>query len=496
MPPRFNQDDYPARLFFEPRPDQPDRYDQQTAFCESRTRGVKLIIGGNGSGTTTTALHAVVDFLYTTPPPRKDTPFWIISNTYEMAMGTCWVEKLHGMGLLLNDDIQWDRINWYRSNSSWPYSVPLKPYPGTGKNWCLWFKSYEQGRQRMQAQSIGGFLFVEQFPWGLLQEVLRGCREYNLPGSKMCEFTPVDPNLSIEIEEMETNDNLPTGWEIYRANTECAMEAGNVDEAWYHEFFGTIADEMVDTRKFGKWASYEGAIYKGFNPAVHLVGDDVIDLPPNIHHRRGIDWGAGLENPFCCLFAYKNGLGQWYVYDEYYSNDQLKTSVDHLCEVVDMWPWPDHNPHYGTTYADPSSPDSMRIASKLSQYTDDQYDGISMQGANNSVLEGIEHVQWMLKPTVRKVDVITGEIRYEPRLFIHKENCPNLARQMRTYRWKKGTEAGRNPQDARREPLKLNDHAVDACRYLVFTEAASTGSIPSAIKREDNSRKRGIHLQR
>lgn len=395
------------------------------------------------------------------PPPRKDTPFWIISGTYEQTMAVAWKEKLYGHGHIPGSEVDWDRVRWYRPHQEWPYEIPLKPWPDRpGKNWTLVFKSYEQGRAPLQAQSIGGFCFIEQFPWGLLEEVLRGCRDYNFPGSKFCEFTPVDPNLSIEVERMlEEPELIPEGWEFYRANTQCALEAGHVEPQWFTEFFGMVSDEMVDTRMTGGWASFVGQIYQTFNPLVHCVGDEKIDFPTNIFHRRGIDWGAGPANAFCCLWLYRNGLGQNYVYDEYYSTDQNLTTVDHLCEVCDRWPWPNKNPHFGTTYADPSDPDNIRIAQKLPLYTEGNYDQLDMSKGLNAVLEGIEHIRWLLKPTVRKVDVDTGEIRMEPRLFIHRKNCPNLSRQMRSYRWLASRQVGINPRDARREPLKKEDHA-------------------------------------
>lgn len=477
-----------AYFTFQPRPDQPERYDEQESFLNSKTTGVAWMIGGNGAGTTEVALHKVAKFvLNDQPPPRADTPFWIISGSYEQVMETAWKEKLNGHGHIPGSEVDWDRISWYRPNKNWPFSVPLKPWPGRpGRNWVLEFKSYEQGRQQMQARSIGGFCFSEQFPWGLLEEVLRGCREYNFAGSKMCEFTPVDPNLSIEIEEMIEEDSLPPGWELYRANAECAKEAGHVRAEWFDEFFAMIPDEMLETRLTGRFPTYEGAIYQGFNPALHLVDDDVIDFPPNIFHRRGIDWGSGPENAFSCEWAYRNGKGQWFVYDEYYSTDQSMTTVDHLVEVWRRWPWPRNNPHYGATWADPSSPDDIRIASKLSQYAPG-VEPISISGAANAVLEGIEHVQYLLKPAVG----LGG-----PRLFIHKHNCPKLAREMRTYRWKRSSEIGLNPQDAPREPLKKNDHAVDGLRYLVFSEATHSGITPSSMRREDRSRQRGVRLAR
>lgn len=506
-------DDEPACWGFQPRPDQPERFDQQQSFYDSKTTGVAWMVGGNGAGTSEIALAKVAKFvLHDQAPPRRDTPFWIISNDYQTVMNTAWKEKLYGHGHIPGSEVDWNRVHWYKSNQDLPFSIPLKPWPGhdQNKNWRLHFKSYDQGRQKMQAQSIGGFCFIEQFPWGLLEEVLRGCREYNFPGSKTCEFTPVDPNLSIEVEEMLENGPepddpsqaasgtlyIPEGWEFYRSNTECAMEAGHVSEKWFHEFFGMIPEETRLTRMTGEFATYEGAIYKGFNPHIHLVGDDVIDHPEGAFYRRAIDWGAGPDNAFVNLWAYRNGMGQYFIFDEYYSTDQSMTTVDHLCAIQDQWPWPKNSPHYGMTYADPSSPDNIRIAQKLNMYSPTGADGkplyqpLVMQRASNAVIEGIEHVQWMLKPAVMTVHdgerIPTGQ----PRVFIHKKNCPNLARQMRTYRWRQSNDMGLNPADARKEPLKKNDHAVDALRYLLFSEARQIGLDFSSMRKSNRPRER------
>lgn len=483
---------------FRPRPDQPDRFDQQTGFVSSETSGVAWLIGGNGAGTTECALHKLAQFvLNKQAPPRKDTPFWIIANTYEQVCKAAWKEKLIGHGHIPPSEVQWDAIRWYKENQDWPYEVPLKPWPGRpGKNWTLSFKSYKQGRAQMQAESIGGFCFIEQFPWVLLEEALRGCREYNFPGSKFCEFTPIDPTLSIEIEEMIENghepDNpskvsggkryLPRTWEVYRANTECALEAGHVNREWFDEFFGMVSEEMLLTRLTGEFASYEGAIYTGFNPKVHLIGDVphngdlVMDFPSGAHHRRGIDWGFGTENAFVCLWGYRNGQGQWFIYDEYYSTDQTKTVLDHLNEIGERHPWPQDGFH-GTTWADPSDPGSIRLAQSC---------GFSISQARNAVHEGIDYVRYLLQS-------IPGS--QQRRLYIHKDNCPHLARQMRTYRWLRGSVTGVNPRDARPEPLKKDDHAVDAARYLLFSESQYNGLSPSVTTREADHTRHGINME-
>jgi hypothetical protein len=341
----------------------------------------------------------------------------------------------------------------------------------------------------MQARAIGGFLFSEQFPWSILEEVLRGCREYNFRGSKICEFTPVDPELSYELEEMIENDTVPEGWGIYRANTECAMEAGHVSESWFREFFGMVPEEMRETRMTGRFASYEGAVFQSLNPLVHYVDDDFMfpggNFPSNVFHRRGKDWGAGPDNADACVWGYKNGKGQWFIYDEYVSTDQNYTVHDHLKAISDKWWWPQNNPHYGMMYADPSDQGNIRIASRFSEYHP-EYDNFSIQNASNRVFEGIDYIRWLLKP-----DKALGG---QPRLFVHKKNCPYLCRTLRTYRWERSNENSLNPRSAKPQPLKKDDHAVDALRYMVFSDANRTGTIPESMERKRDRKRHGVQV--
>jgi hypothetical protein len=516
--------DLPAQYKWQPRKDQPERYDQQTGFYNCLSRGVVWLLGGNGAGTTETTMAKVAKFVLNTPAPRVDTPFWVIGGSYEQSMETCWKEKLYGHGHILDDDIDWDRVSWYRPKQQLPYRVPLLPtacqadkelfrklvpeqfpYAPAG-NWSLEFKSWRQGPDQMMARSIGGFAFVEQFPWSVFTEVLRGCREYNLPGSKMVEYTPVDPDLSGDIEEMiqngkrpkpEVDSNgkvkpekitlrsnmkyLPDDWEVFHANTECAMEAGHVSKEWFDEYFGMIPKESLGMRLKGLFAAFEGVIYKTFDPTIHVVGDEIFDwiLSGNCSHRRAIDWGAGPQNAFVCLWGARNRLSQWFVYDELYSTDQEKTTVDHLIDVAKRHPWP-NQPWYGTTYADPASPGNIRLAQQLGRITKqmgEEIPNLNMSMARNSVIEGIEHVQWLLKRSIPEWNEFTESMIQRPRLFIHY-SCVNTIREMKKYRWVKGSGAdgqSDNPLNPRPEPLKFDDHCMDALRYLTFSDDSQLG---------------------
>jgi len=474
-----------AYKYFRPRPDQLERYDEQASFYYEKMPGVAFLIGGNGAGTSECSLAKVAKFIMRDQaPPRADTPFWIISGTYEQCMKVCWKDKLFGHGHIPKREVDWERVTWKSVNDGWPYRVPMRPWPGLpGKNWVLEFKSYDQGREQFQADSIGGFMFSEQFPWGLLEEVSGRCREYNFHGAKLAEFTPVDPTLSAELEEMIDRDTLPPGWRVFRANTECAMEAGHVSKEWYEEFFGLISEEMADVRKTGAFGSYKGRIYPSFSK-IHQTDEPLESLiVPGMFHRRAIDWGFGEDNAFCCLWGAKTGSGHWLIYDEYYSTDQNRTVHDHLKAIADQQDWP-NNPHYGVTFADPSDPGNIRLASKFTQYEPD-YDNFNMQMASNRVHEGIEYVRWLMKPDANQ----------RPRLVIHREHCPKLTQQMKTYRWRRGTENGLNPTDARPEPLKKDDHAVDAARYLLFSDANAIGITPEGVRRTKDYRKYGIRME-
>lgn len=487
-----------AYFTFRPRPDQPERYDRQTAFLESRTRGVKILLGGNGAGTTTTCVRAMARFLMETPPPRRDTPFWVVAPTLEQAMKTVWGEKICALGHLPMSEVDHERVAWFKPRENMPFTVPLREWPDRpGKNWSIGFRGWSSGRAALQAQSIGGFLFVEQFPFEMLMEVRRGCREYNYPGAQLVEFTPIDPNIGPELLEMIENDALPAGWETYYLNTECAAEAGHVNRAWFDDFFAMVPEAMRATRMTGRLPKWEGIIYDGFNPAIHVVGDERIipggRFPDSAQHRRAIDWGAGPENPFVCLWLYKNPVGQWHAYDEYYSTEPI-TVAEHLKAVADRHPWPEGHSCYGTTYADPSGTAFIRIAHKLPLYCPGTK-RIPITAASNDVLPGIEYVQHLLEldPALATPEYPAGQ----PRLLIHREACPKLIGEFRKYRWQKGSKLGTNAGAPTVAPVKKDDHCADALRYATFTERQHTMSAPSGAGTiEAGGGRHGVQLDR
>jgi hypothetical protein len=462
---------------FVPRPDDPANFDEQHSFVFNRDP-VSFCVGGNAAGTTESSAYKLANFiLRQQPPPRANTPFWVISNSLVQVCGVCWDEKLFGHGHIPSCEVDWPNVRWNSKKDGWPSSVPLKPWPGRpGKNWKLEFKSYEQGRRALQARSIGGFWFSEQFPLELFLETLRGCREYMFPGGQFCEFTPIEPELCLWIEKIM--ESPPDGWKFYRQNTRSNKE--NLAEGWFEQFFASVPDEMVQTRMTGALATFEGVIYPSFVPAIHVYDDDII-IPPNVTHYRGIDWGASSEHPFTCVWGYVDGVGDWCVYDEYWCADQSKITMDHIEEIMGRWPWPDE-PSYQWSFADPSRPGEINEFAQR---------GIPTHPASNKVYAGIDCVRSLLK-----VNSETGK----PKLRISGKNCPHLIEEMRKYRWKRGrrpTEGAYvNPAVASPTPLKRDDDTVDALRYMLYSASKQHGLAPGSMSHRDYEKRKGIQVNR
>lgn len=461
---------------FVPRPDNPAEFDQQHSFCFNRDP-LAIMIGGNAAGTTEAAAFKTALFLlHYQKPPRKDTPFWILANSYEQVGNVIWKEKLLGHGHIPVSEVNWDKLSWRDKKKGHPDVVPLKPWPAhrggePNKNWCIHFMSYEQGRMALQAASIGGFFFSEQFPLELLTETLRGCREYMFPGGQFAEFTPIDPNLCLWVEK--AMDARPPGWAFYRANT--ARNKSNLAPGWFDTFFAGVPDEIIQTRLTGELATFHGAIYPQFNMSIHVTESEMMpeDIPPGSTHNTATDWGASIEHPHVTLFGAETADGTWYIYDEYFTRDQTRITSDHARAVIGIaenWGWPVgecigndgiyrgilHNDKYGCNFADPSG------GSKLREFTSF---GILTQIASNDVLDGINYVRSKLKPNAR-----TGV----PQLIISRR-CKNLIEQLRKYSWDQRFNKSLHPRAAAPpKPLKQEDDAPDALRYLLFSRRRSS----------------------
>jgi PBSX family phage terminase large subunit len=198
----------------------------------------------------------------------------------------------------------------------------------------------------------------------------------------------------------------------------------------------------------GEWCLAEGSIFDFFDRELHVV-----PRPPRAadYWIVGIDYGT--HNAFCalligvCTGRYTQEKPILWVEKEYYWDYKQKGYQKSSSEFADdlrVWLEP-----YAvkSLYLDPSAA-NFRL--------DLQKRGMHPVNAENDVNEGIiKMIQWL------KGDSKTGQV------YVCSE-CKNLIKEIESYVWHpKCVEKGED------EPLKMNDHAVDALRYALASHKPS-----------------------
>lgn len=413
-----------------PRPDQPDIYDEQTAFVNSRAK-FAVCVGGTGSGKTSAAAYKTALRVLFDPPPRPHCPFWIVGERYEMVGGICWAEKLSQF--IPPDDI--DYISWLNEKRQWPLAVILK----TG--WVLEFKSYMQGRSSFQGRSIGGFWLNEECPLSIVEEIRGRCRDYDSPG--WADFTPLDKH---SIAWAKMSDRPPPGWEFYNLNVRCNTA---LPAEWIEEFLAGIPEDMRATREHGAFAVRQGAVFKEFRRHLHLV--EPFEIPERWHRIRAIDFGW--NHPTACVWLARDDDHNYYVYDAYMESGRLLHQ--HAREIKARHEWPEKSPYHGRTFADGAS------AQEIAEF---KRQGVVCIGARKSLDLGIECVRRLMMPQPRTK---------KPRLFIMETpNTEALITQIQDYHWETSVGTGDREHEGQDRPVKFNDDLVDALRYAIYSEEA------------------------
>ena len=213
-----------------------------------------------------------------------------------------------------------------------------------------------------------------------------------------------------------------------------------VDDAYKKRIRDSSTGIFYKRNYLGLWCLAEGAVFDFFDPKIY-----VLKRPPCAadYWVAGIDYGA--SNPFACLLlgvsTGKNshtGKVLW-VEREYYwdhkKREKTKTNSELALDVQDFL----QDYDVKQIYIDPSAASFKAELRKL---------GLRPIDANNDVEEGIYKM--------------TSEMK---RGFLYVcQECKNTIREIESYVW--DTKAAEKGYD---EPLKKDDHAIDALRYVVNT---------------------------
>jgi phage terminase large subunit len=201
----------------------------------------------------------------------------------------------------------------------------------------------------------------------------------------------------------------------------------------------------------GIWAAAEGLVFEDYREALHLI--DSFTPPPD--WSRWISVDMGFTNPTVVQFWAQDGDGRLYLTREIYRTRTLmEDHARHIRRILEESgePWP------VAVICDHDAEDRATLEKHL---------GVATTAARKSVSDGIQAVQARLRPA--------GDGK--PRLFIMRdalvERDEDLAEAKRPtctaeeingYVW--ATKPG-NAGGLKEQPLKENDHGMDALRYMV-----------------------------
>lgn len=281
----------------------------------------------------------------------------------------------------------------------------------------------EKSWGRIQGKTVYGWLADEitQHPASFTRMAQARCRGDGKVWPKFWTGNPDIPSHYIKTDYID-NENLDLGhWQFgLQDNPVLTDEYKTELRSSYH---GVYRARYIG----GEWVLAEGAVYPGFDEGTHVVS-----RPVTAEKIRAIDFG--FTNPFVCLWGCIDEDGRVHIYDEHY--EAKKLIAYHAAKIDDRGP-------VRRSVGDHDAQDSAELRDK----------GIHIANARKDVSSGIQFVTARL--------ALAGDGR--PRLTIDPK-CSNLRREMTGYRWTDAKD-GVSPKE---EPMKANDHAVDALRYLIM----------------------------
>lgn len=207
----------------------------------------------------------------------------------------------------------------------------------------------------------------------------------------------------------------------------------------------------------GLWVAAEGLVYEDFDPAIHLI--DRFDIPKDWPRYWVIDFGY--TNPFVCQWWAEDPDGRLYLYREIYMT--RRTVEDHAAQILKVVT-AQTGPNKGK-WKEPEPALIICDHDAEGRATLERHIGMGTVPAVKKVSEGIQTTQERFK--------IHDDGK--PRIFLMRDSLVEIdqslvdakkpyctQQEIEGYVWPPSKD-GREAPEA---PVKLNDHGMDAMRYL------------------------------
>jgi phage terminase large subunit-like protein len=445
----------PLYFYNHPKLSTKQPHEKQLAFHSLNIRS-KAFFGGNQSGKTTAGiaddLIQAVD-IEILPAHLKPYKKWFgvfkcriftpdLSDTMLVVQDK--IRDLVPLPELLGEswDSAYDKVNRFLrfKNGSW-----------------FQFMSYEQDIQKLGSATLHRIHYDEEPPKKVYEESQPRLMRYE--GDQIFTMTPLQ-GMSWTYNDVWIasggNDNSN---EFVFTNDKNKMASVIVDmddnpyltEGAKEDTLRGYDAVMRKARKEGRFVHFAGLIYNEFNESIHteipLNEEGQIEEKPfankNVNVVVGIDPGLVTTAVVWAAIDEDNNV---VIFDELYVSNW---TIKEICEGIHrMNIFHEVKPVY--TVIDPHARDRSKQTGRSDQSEFTKYGVYTILG-QNAVEAGINEVKQRLR---------------DEKLVVYK-NCKNLIKEFKVYRRKEQTQ--RSEEDIGMVPIKKDDHALDALRYLVMS---------------------------
>lgn len=425
---------------------------QREFLQAAATHPVRIFRAGNQSGKTTIAIvEALLRLLGLHPFVRRPPPVegWLVALDWEWGVGQVLWPKMR-------EWIPWDQVRsvlWYRRGEpSLPGSIVFK----NGSK--LTFKSAETGRRKFQGSTLDFIGLDEEMPGDIVEE----CRTRLLAnrGDLWATLTPLRRERWVVDLEREP------GTKVIRASMSQASHAGLLNADAVADYLASLPERQRQVRDLGDFADLEGLVYRDFSRAVHVVrpeGDHLVNdhglvvapwpVPTHWPRYAAIDFG----------YSHPTAIVQAAVHAE--TRGLIIERVPY-CASIRASRWAQIIPQVLPPLVAPMVSDHDR-----QEREELRAEGIETMRADKDIVHGLEATERWLDPGPEdRPDiylVVHDDARDAPHHpLIGRYDAHALAWEMEAYRYPPSNDKTMNaPRDL---PMKKDDHACDALRYLVM----------------------------
>lgn len=296
----------------------------------------------------------------------------------------------------------------------------------------------ERSQDYVQGMTLAGIFLdeVALMPRSFVEQCMGRC---SVTGSKYWfNCNPESPMHWFKIEELDKADEKKLLHLHFTLHDNPSL-SNEIIERYESIYSGVYYLRFI----LGNWVNVDGVIYDCFDKEKNTFTALPKYLEEDGYAYYGCDYGTA--NPHVYLEGFIDreisNIPTLYITKEYYYSGRneynAKSDQQYVADFFDF----NEGQRYKSIAIDPSAKSFITAA---------RQSGIKVSQADNDVQTGIKLVYTMMHNGLIKINA---------------DRCPNLMKELGTYMWdeKKADTLGKE------QPIKQNDHACDALRYLVKT---------------------------